>query len=91
MADNSNSMPHKMECVQVYQNELGDLEFEFVCPECGHGEVLSLFDAFAQGDFFVSHMHEDDGTSYLSINFQLDECEIPQSFKEFFESFDDKA
>ncbi|UCD41149.1 MAG: hypothetical protein JSV69_11235 [Chloroflexota bacterium] len=89
MTDNSTSMPHKMECVRVYQNELGDLEFEFVCPECGYREIISLFDAFARGDFFVSHMHEADGSSYLSINFQTEEAEIPRCFREFFESLDD--
>lgn len=78
-----------MECVRVYQNELGDLEFEFVCPECGYREIISLFDAFARGDFFVSHMHEADGSSYLSINFQTEEAEIPRCFREFFESLDD--
>ena len=91
MAEHSTSMPHKMECVRVFQNELGDLEFEFVCPECGYSEVLSLFDSFARGDFFVSHMHDVDGSSYLSINFQTEESEIPQCFKDFFESLDNKG
>lgn len=91
MADNSTSMPHKMECVRVYQNELGDLEFEFVCPECGYSEILSLFDSFAQGEFFVSHMHDVDGSSYLSINFQTEEPDIPTCFKDFFESLEDDS
>jgi hypothetical protein len=91
MAEHSTSMPHKMECVRVYQNELGDLEFEFVCLECGYGEVLSLFDSFARGDFFVSHMHEVDGSSFISINFQTEESDIPECFKIFIESLDNEG
>jgi hypothetical protein len=89
VTENSTSMPHKMECVRVYQNSIGDLEFEYVCPECGYTEVLSLFDSFANGDFFVSHTRDVDGSSYLSINFQSEESEIPQCFKDFFESLED--
>lgn len=78
-----------MECVRMFQNEIGDLEFEYVCPECGYSEVLSLFDSFARGDFFVSHQSDDDGNSYLTINFYSEEFEMPQCFREFFESLED--
>jgi predicted RNA-binding Zn-ribbon protein involved in translation (DUF1610 family) len=91
MSADNNSKPHRMECVRVYQNEIGDLEFEFVCPECGYEEVLSLFDSFARGDFYVSHMDDVDGASYLSINLQTNESDLPQCFKDFFDSLENDS
>jgi len=89
MPVDSSSKPHRMECVRVYQNEIGDLEFEFICPECGFGEVLSLFDSFVRLDFYVSHMNDSDGSTYLSINLKTNESEIPQCFKDYFENLED--
>ena len=91
MSIDRSSIPHRMECIRVYQNDIGDLEFEFVCPQCGYQEVMSLFDSFSRQDFYVSHMDDVDGTKYLSINFQITEPEVPQCFKEFFETLEDDS
>jgi len=89
MSVNTDPQHHKMECAQVYQNDSGDLVFEFICPECGYGEILSLFESFASGEIFVSHNDGADGFSYLSINLMKTELELPQCFKDFFDTLED--
>ena len=45
MSVNTDPQHHKLECVRVDQVD-GELEFEFVCPDCGFRETLSLFESF---------------------------------------------
>ncbi len=89
MSVNTDPQHHKMECVRVYQNDSGDLVFEFVCPECGYGEILSLFESFDNGGIYVSHTIGEDGFSHLSINLMKTEIELPQCFKDFIDTLED--
>ena len=90
MSVNSDPQHHKLECVRVDQVD-GELEFEFVCPDCGFRETLSLFESFARGDIYVSHTDGVDGFSYLSINLMRTEQVLPQCFQDFLDNLNDKS
>lgn len=87
MSVNTDPQHHKLECVRVDQVD-GEFEFEFVCPDCGFRETLSLFESFARGDIYVSHTDGVDGFSYLSINLMRTEQVIPQCFQDFLDDLD---
>ena len=89
MSINTDPKNHRLECVRVDQTYDGDLEFEFVCPDCGFRETLSLYDSFAQGEIYVSHTDGADGSSYISINLMKAKQEIPECFKNFLDALDD--
>lgn len=88
MPVNSDPQRHRLECIRVDQTYDGDLEFEFVCPDCGFRETLSLYDSFAKGDIFVSHTDGADGSSYLSINLKRTQQNLPECFKNFLDALD---
>jgi hypothetical protein len=90
MSVNTDPQHHKLECVRVDQVD-GELEFEFVCPDCGFRETLSLFESFARGDIYVSHTDGVDGFSYLSINLMRTEQVLPQCFQDFLDNLNDKS
>jgi|GEM_PF-3260715 hypothetical protein len=90
MSVNTDPQHHKLECVRVDQVD-GELEFEFVCPDCGFRETLSLFESFARGDIYVSHTDGVDGFSYLSINLMRTEQVLPQCFQDFLDNLKDKS
>ena len=90
MSVNTDPQHHKLECVRVDQVD-GELEFEFVCPDCGFRETLSLFESFARGDIYVSHTDVVDGFSYLSINLMRTEQVLPQCFQDFLDNLNDKS
>ena len=90
MSVNTDPQHHKLECVRVDQVD-GELEFEFVCPDCGFRETLSLFESFARGDIYVSHTDGVDGFSYLSINLMRTEQVLPQCFQDFLDNPNDKS
>ena len=90
MSVNTDPQHHKLECVRVDQVD-GELEFEFVCPDCGFRETLSLFESFARGDIYVSHTDGVDGFSYLSINLMRTEQVLPQCFQDFLDNLNEKS
>lgn len=90
MSVNTDPQHHKLECVRVDQVD-GELEFEFVCPDCGFRETLSLFESFVRGDIYVSHTDGVDGFSYLSINLMRTEQVLPQCFQDFLDNLNDKS
>jgi len=90
MSVNTDPQHHKLECVRVDQVD-GELEFEFVCPDCGFRETLSLFESFARGDIYVSHTDGVDGISYLSINLMRTEQVLSQCFQDFLDNLKDKS
>jgi hypothetical protein len=90
MSVNTGPQRHRLECIRVDQTYDGDLEFEFICPDCGFREILSLYESFAKGDIYLSHTDGADGSSYISINLMRTQQILPECFKNFLDALDDE-
>ena len=89
MFANSPSQQHEMQYVGVEQKGKWDLEFEFICAECGYRVAIPLFEVLASGDFNVSHADSIDGPPTLLITLQEKNLELPDPFKSFFDALED--
>jgi hypothetical protein len=91
MFANSSSQQHEMQYVGIEQKGKWDLEFEFICPDCGYRVAVPLFEVLANGEFTVSHAENIDGPQTLLITLQEKNIELPDVFKGFFDTYEDDA
>lgn len=77
---------HEMDCSRIDKNSNGDLEFEFDCLECDYKKIVPLFEVLAAGDVKVSHTSPDDGPPQLLVTLKQIDIDVPQVFKDFFDS-----
>lgn len=88
MVRNLDTQQHEMQFVRTERNEKDDIEFEFVCLECGYREVVPFLEVFICGDLSVSHEISNDGGSALLIRVQKGQTNLPECFKDFFGSLE---
>jgi hypothetical protein len=91
MAVNSEPHQHVMQCVRINPINNSDLEFEFLCPDCGYSVNLPLFEGLATGRINVSHEETQEDNDLLLITLEKEgrEIDLPDVFKNFLDSMMD--
>ncbi len=83
---------HPMHCVRMAKKEWGELEFEFLCYECGFRAALAFSEVRARRDLNVSHAYGPAGPEPVYISYGEDRVELPlpQSIRDFLDYLDAK-
>jgi hypothetical protein len=77
-----------MHLIDIERSGEDDLQFVFLCQECALTKRMRLFELLAKGAFSVYHADNEDGFTSLIIRLETEDANLPQVFRDFFDSLD---